>query len=104
MSKKNPVGFIWNQHDPNCITLTSTASHRLGQLLGTFEDDKFSSSLESHLDMLNSKQKALEKQVKNYKQQSELANNRIEVLEQQRLYVGCCLVMSLAFLGLLLCR
>ncbi len=104
MSKKNPVGFIWNQHDPNCITLRSTTSNRLGQLLGTYDNEKFSSSLESHLDMLNSKEKALEKQIKNYKQQNELANNRIEVLEQQRLYIGCCLLSSIGLLMFFLCR
>lgn len=107
-TRKNPVGFIWlneqSNTDPNCITLVSTTSHKLGTMLGTFEDEQFSQGLESYIDLLRNKAKALERDKKSMQSQLEQAQITVEVLAMQRLYLACFLGVSAFFLAVLLSR
>ena len=106
--KNNPVGFIWlneqSNTDHNCITLISTTSHRLGTMLGTFEDEQFSQGLESYIDHLRNKNKALEKDKKSLQSQIEQAQTTVEVLAMQRLYLGFFFGVAMLFLVVLLAR
>ncbi len=105
MKPRNPIGFFWaEQQDPNCITLSSTASHRLGNMLGTFEDEKFSAQLESHLDQMNAKALKREQKISSLVMELETAKEQVELLQQQRLYLFLFLGLAAFFLMLLLVK
>lgn len=97
------IGFtaMLNPPDPNCIVLTSTTSHRLGKLIGTYDDEQFSKSLETYMDLQHSKNAVLEKLTKNLKMENALLRNRIEVLSMQRMYLGVCFLLAMGVLFVL---
>ncbi len=100
------IGFaaVLSPPDPNCITLSSGTSNRLGQMLGTFEDDKFSSTLESLIDGLNNRIGTLKVERNDLREKLREAEQRAEVLAMQRLYLGFFCGLSAIFVLLLLCK